>query len=70
VASLCNIPPAALEVTLTNDQPITVRKQNAYLYELTLADSGQTLQFKAISRSALGGTTLGVSAPVFTFVNS
>jgi len=70
VASLCVAPPVELEMTLTNDVLAVVRKSSAYLYELTLADSGQTLTFKAISRSIGGITGESVAAPTTVYVNT
>jgi hypothetical protein len=70
VASLCVSIPAALELVLTNDVLATVRKSGAFLYTLTLADSGQTLTFKAVSRGIGGASGDSAAAPTATYQNT
>ena len=69
VASLCTVPPVEMEMTLTNDVLVTARLAGAYLYRLTLADSGQMLMFKAVSRSMGGAAGDSVGAPVAGYWN-
>lgn len=69
VASLCTAPPIAMEATLTNDTLVVVRKPGTYLYPLVLADSGQQLTFKAISRSVGGLVGDSIGSPIAGYEN-